>query len=45
MVLPTQLTSFTEDLIMHFSPLNKETEFVLSCGGRRREIVLIKNFE
>ena len=42
---PTQLTSFTEDLIMHFSPLNKETEFVLSRGGRRREIVLIKNFE
>jgi serine/threonine protein kinase/Tol biopolymer transport system component len=41
---PTQITNFTEDLILHYNLLNRETELVLSRGGRRREIVLIKNF-
>jgi TolB protein len=41
---PTQLTFFDSDLIMHYGWLSAE-ELILARGGRRRDIVLIKNFD
>jgi serine/threonine protein kinase/Tol biopolymer transport system component len=40
----TQITNFTEDLILHYDVLSTGANFVLSRGGRRRDIALIKNF-
>jgi len=41
----SQVTNFSEDLILHFSLLSKDGEIVLSRGGRRRDIALIKYFD
>jgi eukaryotic-like serine/threonine-protein kinase len=42
---PSQITYFTEDLILHYDVLNTGSEFVLSRGGRRRDIALVKGFK
>jgi len=40
---PVQITNFDSDLIMHYGWLSAD-ELILSRGGRRRDIVLIRNF-
>jgi Tol biopolymer transport system component len=42
---PSQITNFTEDLILHHDRLNVGNEFILSRGGRRRDIILMKSFK
>jgi Tol biopolymer transport system component len=41
---PRQITNFSEDLILHYD-LAASGEFILSRGGRRRDIAMIKNFD
>jgi Tol biopolymer transport system component len=41
---PSQLTDFTEDLILHHDWEGAGAEIILSRGGRRRDIALIRNF-
>jgi hypothetical protein len=42
---PTQITKFTEDWIMQYDWRGSGPGLVLSRGGRRRDIVLLKNFD
>jgi serine/threonine protein kinase len=42
---PSQITNFTEDQILHHDWLSAGTELVLSRGGRRRDIAIIKNYK
>jgi Tol biopolymer transport system component len=42
---PTQITSFAEDWIMQYDWQGPGKGLVLSRGGRRRDIVLMKNFD
>ncbi len=40
---PARMTNFTEDLILHYDWLSSGQQLVLSRGGRRRDVVLMKN--
>lgn len=42
---PNQITNFTEDQILHHDALTDGTEFILSRGGRRRDIAVMKNYK
>jgi serine/threonine protein kinase len=42
---PTKLTNFNEDLILNYDWLASGQELILSRGGRRRDAVLVRNFE
>lgn len=42
---PKQITNFAEDQILHHDALAGGTEFILSRGGRRRDIAVIKNYK
>jgi len=42
---PSKTTNFAEDLILHYDWLASEQQLVLSRGGRRRDIVLMKNVD
>ncbi len=41
---PAKITNFTEDLILNYDWLNQQ-QMVLSRGGRRRDAVMIRNFD
>jgi serine/threonine protein kinase/Tol biopolymer transport system component len=41
---PTRLTNFTQDFILHHDYIPATGEYVLSRGGRRRDIALIQNY-
>jgi serine/threonine protein kinase/Tol biopolymer transport system component len=41
---PTQITNFDSDLIMQYGWLTPE-ELIMARGGRRRDIVLLRNFD
>lgn len=38
------VTNFTEDLILHYDLLNRDSSLVFARGGRRRDVTVIKNF-
>lgn len=40
-----QITHFDEDLILHYDLLSADARIVLSRGGRRRDIALVKYFD
>lgn len=42
---PNQITNFVEDQILHHDWLEAGTKIILSRGGRRRDIALIKNYK
>ena len=42
---PTQITSFTEDVIFYYDWLDDAGQLVVSRGAKTRDIVLIRNFE
>jgi Serine/threonine protein kinase len=42
---PVQITDFTEDQILHHDFAVGGTEIILSRGGRRRDIAIIKNYK
>ena len=42
---PRQITAFTEDQILHYDSIVDGTELIISRGGRRRDIALIKNYK
>jgi Tol biopolymer transport system component len=42
---PNRITDFKEDMILHHDGASAGAEIVLSRGGRRRDIALIKGFE
>jgi hypothetical protein len=42
---PIQITNFTDDQIFHYAEFYTGNELVLSRGGIRRDIVLIKNYK
>jgi serine/threonine protein kinase/Tol biopolymer transport system component len=42
---PSQITNFNEDQILHYDWLPAGAEFVLSRGGRRRDIALVNNLK
>ncbi|MDQ3817102.1 MAG: hypothetical protein M3362_05360 [Acidobacteriota bacterium] len=42
--LPAQLTNFTEDQLLHYALPYTGAGFVLSRGGKRRDITIIRNF-
>ena len=42
---PTQITNFTEDQILHYDTLADDSQLILSRGGRRRDIAVIKNYK
>jgi Tol biopolymer transport system component len=42
---PSKLTDFQEDSILHYDWSASGQQFILSRGGRRRDIVLMKNIE
>jgi Tol biopolymer transport system component len=41
---PTQITTFTEDVIFYYDWLGDETQLIFSRGEKTRHIVLIKSF-
>lgn len=43
--LPVQITDFTEDQILHHDSFIDGSEIILSRGGRRRDIAIIKNYK
>lgn len=42
---PKQITNFSEDQILHQDLTADGSEYILSRGGRRRDIALIKNYK
>lgn len=42
---PERVTNFTEDQILHHDTTADRSEMILSRGGRRRDIAIIKNYK